>query len=179
MKPFTCQAACEDKWRRHGPSAREDPLVGCQQLPPGATQPGGRDWTAVAPLPLTADQTRAARQLWRALDTAFIVRLRVRTHPAATSSLTLRACTPSQDADGLAIVLPPGHRGFGAAPDVDFVAAGARMSQEDVARARAQWRTFAAAMPAYPGDDAGVDAMFEGRGVVIIGCVRLPEALMR
>ena len=45
---------------------------------------------------------------------------------------------------------------------MDFVAAGLRMTEEEVARARAQWRTFAATSPAYP-------PMFTGRGIVSIG----------
>ncbi len=60
------------------------------------------------------------------------------------------------------VVLPPGQRGLGASPSNDFVAAGARMPASDVARATAQWRSFLAAVPAYP-------ALFAGRGVVIGG----------
>lgn len=70
---------------------------------------------------------------------------------------------PSQNADGLSVVLPPGARGFGGGPDVDFVAAGMRMSAAEVTRARAQWRAFAAALPAYP------TPAFAGRGIVIVG----------
>jgi hypothetical protein len=75
MAPFTCQAACEDKWRRRGPSRREDPLAGCDALPDDAKRPGGRDWALVAPPPLTPAQADAARALWRTLDGAFVVRL--------------------------------------------------------------------------------------------------------
>lgn len=74
MKPFTCLDACEDKWRRHGPSQREDPLVGCELLPAEASLPGGRDWHSVTPPPLADAQKSAVRELWQALDDALVVR---------------------------------------------------------------------------------------------------------
>ena len=63
------------------------------------------------------------------------------------------------------MVLPPGHRGTGARPDNDFVAAGERMPAAEVARAAAQWRAFAASDVAssYPASH------FAGRGIVIGG----------
>ena len=63
----------------------------------------------------------------------------------------------------MSVVLPPGHRGFGGWPGADFVAAGRRMPAADVARARSQWRRFAAAAPRAP-----PPALFAGRGVVIV-----------
>ena len=68
----------------------------------------------------------------------------------------------------MAVVLPPGMRGFGGTPAVDFAAAGRRMPRRDIDTARAQWLAFAAAAPPYP-----AAAAFSGRGVVIIGCVRV------
>jgi hypothetical protein len=69
-------------------------------------------------------------------------------------------------------------RGFGGWPAVDFAAAGARMRARDIATASAQWRAFAVSAPAYPLPSDG-DALFSGRGVVIIGCVRLAAAPQR
>jgi hypothetical protein len=60
-------------------------------------------------------------------------------------------------------------RGFGGWPAVDFAAAGLRMRARDVATAGAQWRAFAADVPAYPTGTNG-DTLFAGRGIVIIGC---------
>jgi hypothetical protein len=177
MAPFTCQAACEDKWRRRGPSRREDPLAGCDALPDDARHPGGRDWALVAPPPLTPAQADAARALWRTLDGAFVVRLlRCGCAPALPCTQpTTHTHTHAQAAGGLDVVLPPGMRGFGGWPTVDFAAAGARMRAHDVATASAQWRAFAASAPAYPLPRDG-HALFSGRGVVIIGCVRVPAA---
>ena len=42
MRPFTCQEACEDKLRRHGPSTREDPAKGCSELAEEALGRGER-----------------------------------------------------------------------------------------------------------------------------------------
>jgi len=61
MRPFTCQAACEAKWRRRGPTRRDDPGAGCDALPA-----------------LDAAQLDAVRALWRDIDEAFLVRARLR-----------------------------------------------------------------------------------------------------
>ena len=74
MRPFTCQAACEAKWKRRGPTRREDPTAGCDALPAEATQPGGRSWADVAPPPLEPAQADAVRALWADIDEAFLVR---------------------------------------------------------------------------------------------------------
>ena len=74
-------------------------------------------------------------------------------------------------------MLPPGARGFGGGPDVDFVAAGLRMTEEEVARSRAQWRSFAASAPPYPGAAGSDEPLFRGRGVVMIGRVRARRQL--
>ena len=78
MRPFTCQAACEAKWRRRGPTRRDDPRAGCAALPAQAALPGGRSWADVAPPPLDAAQLDAVRALWRDIDEAFLVRARQR-----------------------------------------------------------------------------------------------------
>jgi len=142
MPPFTCAAACADKWLRHGPSRREDASAGCAALPAAARMPGGRDWSAIA-APVAPSQVAAARQLWLAVDAAFVA------------------------AGALDVVLPPGVRGFGGAPDVDFVAAGLRLPPQHVAVARAQWRAYAATLPPFP---TGPASPFAGRGIVIVGC---------
>ena len=64
---------------------------------------------------------------------------------------------------GLDVVAPPGTRGFGGNPDVDWVARGEAMSAADVATARRQWVNFVAHMPPYPA------AVFHGRGIVLTG----------
>ena len=74
MRPFTCQEACEAKWRRRGPTRREDPHAGCDALPAEASRPGGRSWADVAPPPLQPAQADAVRALWNELDEAFLVR---------------------------------------------------------------------------------------------------------
>jgi hypothetical protein len=102
---------------------------------------GAQKWAQVAPPDLTADSLAAVRALWAATDAAFVA------------------------ADGLHVVLPPGRRGFGASPAVDFAAAGKRMPPGDVQRARQQWSDFKRAAPPYPGD-----GVFYGRGIVLVGC---------
>ena len=74
MRPFTCQEACEAKWKRRGPTRREDPHAGCDSLPAEASRPGGRSWADVAPPPLQPAQADAVRALWNELDEAFLVR---------------------------------------------------------------------------------------------------------
>ena len=66
-------------------------------------------------------------------------------------------------AGGLQVVRPPGKRGFGGMPDVDWVARGEEMEAEDVATARKQWRRFVSEAPEYPAD------LFSGRGIVTTG----------
>ena len=66
-------------------------------------------------------------------------------------------------AGGLQVVRPPGKRGFGGMPDVDWVARGEAMEAEDVATARKQWRRFVNEAPEYP------EALFSGRGIVTTG----------
>lgn len=71
MRPFTCQEACEDKLRRHGPSTREDPAKGCSEL---AEEEAELRWADLAPPPLAPEQLLALRELWQQLDAAFVVR---------------------------------------------------------------------------------------------------------
>jgi hypothetical protein len=66
-------------------------------------------------------------------------------------------------AGGLQVVRPPGKRGFGGLPEVDWVARGEEMEPEDVATARKQWRRFVAEAPEYPQE------LFSGRGIVTTG----------
>ena len=66
-------------------------------------------------------------------------------------------------AGGLQVVRPPGKRGFGGMPDVDWGARGEEMEQEDVTIARKQWRRFVAEAPEYP------PQLFSGRGIVTTG----------
>jgi len=68
-----------------------------------------------------------------------------------------------RQAGGLQVVHPPSKRGFGGLPDVDWVARGEAMDDDDVATARTQWRRFAAQTPEYPAD------LFTGRGIVTTG----------
>ena len=75
MRPFTCQEACEAKWRRRGPTRRDDPRAGCDALPAEAARPGGRSWADVAPQPLEPAQAEAVRKLWDDMDEAFLVRI--------------------------------------------------------------------------------------------------------
>ena len=142
MKAFTCEAACADKWRRHGPSQREDPLEGCDAIPEMEGQTS--DWSAIAPPDLVPASRTAVRDLWAAMDAAFV------------------------GAGGLHVVLPPGRRGFGGTAEVDFVAAGKRMPPADVVTARRQLAGFRQAAPSHPGV-----AVFGGRGVVLVGCAPL------
>ena len=172
MRPFTCQAACEDKLRRHGPSTREDPQSNCSAF--AEEELVGR-WAHLALPQLSSSRAESMRSLWEAIDAAFFVR---RPCLHVQCLLPCRDAEPATSrekaADGLDTVLPPGARGFGGGPDVDFVAAGLRMTDEEVARARAQWRTFLAAVPAYPDEAAAglqATALFQGRGVVMIGYV--------
>ena len=65
---------------------------------------------------------------------------------------------------GLEVVQPPGSRGFGGGPDVDWVARGERMADADVLKARLQWTDYMERVPAYPGE-----SMFKGRGIVTTG----------
>ena len=74
MRPFTCQEACEAKWKRRGPTRREDPHEGCDALPAEASRPGGRSWADVAPPPLQPAQADAVRALWTELEEAVLVR---------------------------------------------------------------------------------------------------------
>jgi hypothetical protein len=147
MQPFTCEAACADKWRRHGPSQREDPLEGCdaiREADAAAGRPSPEAWSAIAPPDLAPPPRTAVRELWAAMDAAFV------------------------GAGGLHVVLPPGRRGFGGTAEVDFVAAGKRMPPADVAAARRQLAGFRQAAPSHPGA-----AVFGGRGVVLVGCATL------
>lgn len=66
-------------------------------------------------------------------------------------------------AGGLQVVRPPSARGFGGLPEVDWVARGEAMDDDDVATARKQWRRFVADAPPYPAD------LFAGRGIVTTG----------
>jgi hypothetical protein len=143
MKAFTCEAACADKWRRHGPSQREDPLEGCDAIGEADAALAERppsDLSAIAPPDLAPASRAAVRELWAAMDAAFV------------------------GAGGLHVVLPPGRRGFGGTAEVDFVAAGKRMPPADVAAAKRQLAGFRQAAPSLPGV-----AVFGGRGVVLVG----------
>ena len=71
MRPFTCQAACEDKLRRHGPSTREDPQSNCSAF---ADEELVGQWEHVAPPPLSARQIARMSALGELVDAAFVVR---------------------------------------------------------------------------------------------------------
>jgi len=68
-----------------------------------------------------------------------------------------------RDSGGLEVVLPPGPRGYGGRPDVDWVARGESMSDADVLKARNQWKDYMGRIPEYPGE------LFGGRGIVTTG----------
>ena len=83
--------------------------------------------------------------------------------PKALHSLWLHFERAFRTSGGLEVVAPPGTRGFGGSPDVDWVARGQAMSPADVATARKQWTGFVAHMPPYP------KGVFQGRGIVLTG----------
>jgi len=74
MRPFTCQAACEAKWLRHGASTHEDPLGGCDAPRVAQALASGESYSHLAPPPPNETQARALSALWEALDEAFVVR---------------------------------------------------------------------------------------------------------
>ncbi len=141
----------------------------CARVPKslgGGGLPRARSVTRAGTSPRTPLLFPSAPTLTRATPprTPQAVRLRAAApRPGALFQLWSDFEVSFRDAGGLDVVRPPGTRGFGGKPEVDWVARGEAMADADVAAARAQWRAFVAGSPPYP------RGLFSGRGIVTTG----------